>query len=317
MVAPPTIRSMIRRARGRVASALLPFVLLFVPASEAPVPGTSPSRSSSRSGRSGSGTGQWLSVVQLVIATATFGLIRAATGHWLLSADMLRRKGHLVARTVFATLVAVVTLPLVARNSPPAARHARTDRGLSRRHAHRHRRIRERVLTKDGRTVVLKAMAHQRGRLLSDALRRAAAEVRRPRGGLTDRGTSRLPSATGMAKMLGLTQQPGMGASTIAGQAPSAGSHVAPANPRHRARRHRRRDLPDDTIGLPRPRRLYSGASSRASARSSRARARRRLHARRRQPNAHVLAIFDEKAGDYTAICVRGARCTCRAWKRG
>jgi len=300
-----------------VASALIPFLLLFVPqlpkrlflapivftlffsfgSFGLPVPV------------------EWLSVVQLVIAAATFGLIRAATGHWLLSADMLRRKGHLVARTVLAMLVTVVALPVVAvgivglllagvLESQTAGYLDVTPAGID---------VRERVLSKDGRTVVLKAMAHYGEddfyRTLFDGLPPKSVVLAE---GLTDR-EKRLrgfPTAVGIAKMLGLTQQPGMGSiRDRKDQAPSTVSRAAPANPPDIVRADvDTAEFSDDTLGLLHDLAdLYAGDVAEgirkvvARTRADPAVFTRELIDKR---NAHVLAIFDEKAGDYTTIVI-------------
>ena len=300
-----------------LASALMPFLLLFVPQLPkrlflAPIAFTL----FFSFGTSGLPVPvEWLSVVQLVIAVATIGLIRAATGHWLLAAEMLRRKRHLVARTVFATLVTVVTLPLVAAvivvlllagvlEQQTAGYLDVTSTGVD---------VRERVLTKDGRTVVLKAMAHYGEddfyRTLFDGLPPKSLVLAE---GLTDR-EKRLrgfPSAAGIANMLGLTQQPGMGSIRDRnGQAPAAGTRAAPANPPDIVRADvDAADLSDDTLALLDDlANLYAGDVA-EGIRKVLARTRadpgvftRELIDKR---NANVLAIFDEKAGDYTTIVI-------------
>ena len=258
---------------------------------------------------------EWLSACQLVIAAIVFGLIHAATGHWLLSADMLRRKSHLVARTVFATLVTVVTLPLVAAGiavallvgvleTQTAGYLDVTPTGVD---------VRERVLTKDGRTVVLKAMAHYGEddfyQTLFDGLPPKSVVLAE---GLTDR-EKRLrgfPSATGMANMLGLTQQPGMGSIRDRGKETSAAdTRVAPARGPDIVRADiDAADLPEETIGLLHDLAdLYSGNVAEGIRKVvARTRADPGVFTRELidKRNAHVLAIFDEKARDYTTVVI-------------
>jgi hypothetical protein len=249
-----------------------------------------------------------------VIAATTLGLIRAATGHWLLSADELRRKHHLVARTVFAMLVTIVTLPVVAAGIALLLLAAVLERqtggyldvtrtGVD---------VRERVLTKDGRTVVLKAMAHYGEddfyRTLFDGLPPKSLVLAE---GLSDRD-KRLrgfPSAAGIAKMIGLTQQPGMGSiRDRKDQAPSA-TGAAPANPPDIVRADvDAAEFSDETLGLLQDlAELYAGNVAEgirkvvARTRADPAVFTRELIDKR---NAHVLAIFDEKAGDYTTIVI-------------
>jgi hypothetical protein len=259
--------------------------------------------------------GEWLSAVQLVIAAATFGLIRAATGHWLLAAEMLRRKRHLVARTVFAMLVTIVALPLVVAGIAVVLLGSVLERqtagyldvtptGVD---------VRERVLTKDGRTVVLKAMAHYGEddfyRTLFDGLPPKSLVLAE---GLTDR-EKRLrgfPSAAGIANMLGLTQQPGMGSiRDRKDQAPSTGARVGPANPPDIVRADvDAAEFSDDTLGLLQDlAELYAGNVAEGIRKVvARTRADPGVFTRELidKRNAHVLAIFDEKAGDYTTIVI-------------
>ena len=297
-----------------LASALMPFLLLFVPqlpkrlflapiaftlvfsfgAFGLPVPV------------------EWLSVVQLVIAVVTLGLIRAATGHWLLAAEMLRRKRHLVARTVFATLVTVVTLPLVAAGilvlllaaaleQQTAGYLDITPTGVD---------VRERVLTKDGRTVVLKAMAHYGEddfyRTLFDGLPPKSVVLAE---GISDREKrlTGFPSATGMAKAIGLTQQPGMGAIRDRAATPgeSRGTGAAPDIVRADVDTV---EFSADTLGLLHDLGdLYAGDVVEGIRKVvARTRADPGVFTRELidKRNAHVLAIFDEKAGDYTTIVI-------------
>jgi hypothetical protein len=257
---------------------------------------------------------EWLSVVQLLIAAATLGLIRAATGHWLLSAAELRRKGHLVARTVLATLVTVVTLPLVTAGivvlllageleQQTAGSLDVTPTGVD---------VRERVLTKDGRTVVLKAMAHYGEddfyRTLFDGLPPKSVVLAE---GLTDRD-KRLrgfPTAAGIAKMLGLTQQPGMGSIRDRQDQPPSARRAAPANLPDIVRADvDTAEFSDDTLGLLHDLAdLYAGDVAEGIRKVvARTRADPGVFTRELidKRNAHVLAIFDEKAGDYTTIVI-------------
>jgi hypothetical protein len=259
--------------------------------------------------------GEWLSIVQLVIAGTTLGLIHAATGHWLLSAQELRHKRHLIARTVFATLVTIVTLPLVVAGiavlllagtleQQTAGYLDVTPTGID---------VRERVLTKDGRTVVLKAMAHYGEddfyRTLFDGLPPKSLVLAE---GLTDRDRRLrgFPSAAGIASMLGLTQQPGMGSiRDRADQAPSAASRVAPANPPDIVRADiDAAELSDDTLGLLHDlAELYAGNVVEGIRKVvARTRADPGVFTRELidKRNAHVLAMFDEKAGGYTTIVI-------------
>jgi hypothetical protein len=264
-----------------LASALMPFVLLFVPQLPkrlflAPIAFTLVFSF----GTFGLPVPvEWLSVVQLVIATVTFGphprrhRPLAAIGRHAARKHPSRR-AHGVR-----DVVTIVTLPLVAAGvavlllvgvleTQTAGYLDVTPTGID---------VRERVLTKDGRTVVLKAMAHYGEddfyRTLFDGLPPKSVVLAE---GLTDR-EKRLrgfPSATGMAKMLGLTQQPGMGSIRDHGkETPSAESRVAPANPPDIVRADvDAADLPGDTIGLLQDLAdLYSGIATRHHARSSHA----------------------------------------------
>jgi hypothetical protein len=255
---------------------------------------------------------EWLSVVQLVIAVVTLGLIRAATGHWLLSADMLRRKRHLVARTVLAVLVTAVALPVVAAGiavlllarvleQQTAGYLDVTPTGID---------VRERVLTKDGRTVVLKAMAHYGEddfyRTLFDGLPPKSVVLAE---GISDREKrlTGFPSATGMAKAIGLTQQPGMGAIRDRAAAPgeSRGTGASPDIVRADVDTV---EFSDDTLGLLHDLGdLYAGDVVEGIRKVvARTRADPGVFTRELidKRNAHVLAIFDEKAGDYTTIVI-------------
>ena len=255
----------------------------------------------------------WLSVVQLVIATATFGLIHARSGGWMLSADTLPRKRHLVARTVLATAVTVVTLPLVAATivllllasvleRETAGYLDATPTGIE---------VRERVLTKDGRTVVLKAMAHYGEddfyRTLFDGLPPKSVVLAE---GISDREKrlTGFPSATGMAKAIGLTQQPGMGAIRDHAAAPGESHGASGGSPDIVRADVDTTEFSDDTLGLLHDLGdLYAGDIAEgirkviARTRADPAIFKRELIDKR---NAHVLAIFDERAGDYTTIVI-------------
>jgi hypothetical protein len=155
----------------------------------------------------------WLSAVQVVVAALSFWIVEARTGAWLLSAERLPRKRWLFARTAFAAIVTLVVLPLaaaalVAFGFLTALEHETgnyldlTASGID---------VRESVLTKDGRTVRLVAMAHYG----EQDFYRALFDEMPPRSlvlaeGITDR-EKRLkgfPSLSRIAKTLGLTSQP-------------------------------------------------------------------------------------------------------------
>jgi hypothetical protein len=254
----------------------------------------------------------WLSVVQLVIAAATFGLIHARSGGRLLSADTLPRKRWLVARTVFATIVTLVTVPLVAAAVALLVLVSALEReaggyldvtptGVE---------VRERTLTKDGRTVVLKAMAHYGEddfyRTLFDGLPPKSAVLAE---GISDREKrlTGFPSATNMAKAIGLTQQPGMGA--IRDRGAAGDGHGATGGTPDIVRADVDTvEFSDDTLGLLHDLGELYGGHVLEGIRKVIARTRadplvfkRELVDKR---NAHVLAIFDEKAGDYTTIVI-------------
>jgi hypothetical protein len=298
-----------------LASVLVPFLLLFVPhlpkrlfvapvvfalgctfgASALPLPVT------------------WLSVVQLGIAGVTFALIRARSGRWLLWADTLPRKRWLVVRTVLATAVTLVALPVVAATMvllllvgvlerETAGYLDATPTGIE---------VRERVLTKDGRTVVLKAMAHYGEddfyRTLFDGLPPKSAVLAE---GISDREKrlTGFPSATGMAKAIGLTQQPGMGAIRDRAAAPGDGHAASAGSPDIVRADVDTTEFSDDTLGLLHDLGdLYAGDVAGgirkviARTRADPAIFKRELVDKR---NAHVLAVFDERAADYTTIVI-------------
>jgi hypothetical protein len=179
---------------------------------------------------------KWLSIVQLPVAALSFVLVKARTGDWFLSPAKLPRKGHLVARTMFATLATVVVIPLLASAIAVVGFASAIERetggyldvtpsGID---------VRETVLKKDGRTVVLMAMQHYGEedfyRTLLDSLPAGSLVLAE---GVTDR-EKRLPafpSAVKIARMLGLTQQPDLRVRPRAADAASSdpsegGAHV-------------------------------------------------------------------------------------------
>jgi len=178
----------------------------------------------------------WLSVVQALVAAGSFLILRARTGAWLLAPARLPRKRYLVARTMLATMVTVVALPLMASAVVVLGLVAALERetagwldltasGID---------VRESVLTKDGRTVVLTAMMHYGEedfyRTLLDGLPARSLVLAE---GITDRGKrlSAFPSALKIAKMFGLTQQPGLGGATRPRAAGAAPSHPGESRP--------------------------------------------------------------------------------------
>ena len=260
---------------------------------------------------------EWLSVVQVLVAAASFFLVKAGTGAWLLSAARLPRKRYLVARTLFATVVTVVVVPLLglvivvlgflsALERETGGYLDLTASGID---------VRESVLTKDGRTVVLVAMAHYGEgdfyRTLFDGLPAGSLVLAE---GITDREkrSPAFPSMMKMAKVLGLTQQPTPGAiRSRVDVAPSADAgRPAGAPPEVVVADIDVADLSAVTLAvLGDLADLYGG--------DSKADALRRLVARSRtgdlatfkrevvdERNAHVLTIFDNRAAAYSTIVI-------------
>jgi len=197
------------------ASVLMPFLLLFVP--QLPkIPFLAPIAFSvvAAFGRSLTGLSlEWFVVVQPFVAAASFILVKLTTGAWLLSAARLPRKRHLVARTVFATLVTIVALPLTLAGLVVLILLGTLERqtggyldvtmsGID---------VHETVMTKDDHTVVLKPMLHfgegDFYRTLFDGIPPGSLVLAE---GITDHQKRLLafPSASKVADVLGLAPQP-------------------------------------------------------------------------------------------------------------
>ena len=263
----------------------------------------------------------WLDWVQLPVAAATFLLLKARTGGWLLATSRLPRKRHLVVRTVFATVVTIVVVPvmtaalivlvLVATLERSSDGHLEvTGTGVV---------VRETVLTKDGRTVLLVPMVHFGE---GEFYRTIFEEI--PPGslvlaeGITDR-EKRLavfPSAMKLASALGLTTQPDPRVAVRPGPAPAVERGAGPT-PASSARPEvviadvDVAEFSDATIAVLRDLAgLYDSGSL--------GEAMRRLVARTRardgfatvkddlidKRNAKLLQAFDERAGGYTTIVI-------------
>jgi hypothetical protein len=309
-----------------LASAPVPFLLLFVPhlpksvffpplafvlvyllaAGSVPVPDAA------------------FSVAQAVVAATSFLLVKAHTTRWLLSADRLPYKRHLVARTAFATVVALVVVPfgaaaLVVLGLVAGLEHETagwldlTASGIE---------VRESVLEKDGRTVVLTAMMHYGEedfyRSLVDGLPPGSLVLAE---GITDRGKrlSAFPSALKIAKALGLTQQPTPAAirSRASGAAPAETAGTAePAKDTGAHPDVVRADVDaaefsDTTVSVLHDLAgLYSGDAPTEALRRliGRARTGDDLSVFKQEVvderNAHLLSVFDEKAAGYRTVMI-------------
>ena len=157
-----------------------------------------------------------LNIAEFLLVGTSLALLRMRTGGWLLSAATLPRKRHLVARTVLATIVAVAATATIA----PAIVAVALASGLERQtggwvdFTASTVELRERVLEKDGRTVVLTGVVH----LGEKDFYRTLYDDVPPRSvilaeGITDREKRSLgfPSAMKIANALGLTGQPDPG----------------------------------------------------------------------------------------------------------
>jgi hypothetical protein len=198
-----------------VVSMLMPFLLLFVPQlPKLPFPAPIVFTLVASFGRFLTGLSvEWFAVAQPLVAASSFVLVKLTTGAWLLSSARLPRKRHLVVRTVFATLVTIVALPLTVTALVVLILLGTLERqsggyldvtvsGID---------LHETVLTKDGRTVVLKAMLHfgegDFYRTLFDGIPAGSLVLAE---GITDRQKRLLafPSASKIANVLGLAPQP-------------------------------------------------------------------------------------------------------------
>jgi hypothetical protein len=306
------------------ATGLLPFLLLFVP--HLPKPAFLPPVAFTLfflfGGPFAPGAMLWPSVLQLLAAAASFLMVRSRTGRFLLSPARLPRVRHLVTRTLLATAVTLVVLPLAALLGAALALAVLIERetagyvdftpsGID---------VRESVLTKDDRTVLLMAMAHYG----EEDFYRTLFEGMPPGSlilaeGLTDRGKRlrAFPSATRIAKVLGLTQQPGP--ATLVPRTDDASSGPPPAS-RPPANPARTRpavvvadvdaaDLSDETLALIHDLAdLYAGDAMVDAFRRVLARTRRDPGVFKRElvdgRNAHVLATFDDAAEGYRTIAI-------------
>ncbi len=197
------------------ASVLMPFLLLFVPQLRKS-PFLAPIAFSvvAAFGRFLTGLSlEWFVIVQPFVAAASFILVKLTTGAWLLSAARLPRKRHLVARTVFATLVTIVALPLTLAGLVVLILLGTLERqtggyldvtmsGID---------VHETVMTKADHTVVLKPMLHfgegDFYRTLFEGIPPGSLVLAE---GITDHQKRLLafPSASKVADVLGLAHQP-------------------------------------------------------------------------------------------------------------
>lgn len=253
------------------------------------------------------------------VAAASILLLRARTGGWLLSASRLPRKRYLVVRTVFASAVtlgvvlltafALMVVGLLRAIEHQASGYLKfTGSGVV---------VRESVLTKDGRTVMLLPMVHFGE---DDFYRTIYGEI--PAGslvlaeGITDR-EQRLPGfhpTLKIARALGLVMQPapavavrmGAGHAVEAG----AGGTGAGVRPDVVLADVDMASFSDRTIAMLRAvADLYDSASVGEAIRrlsacghaGSFASVRGDLIDKR---NANLLRAFDERAGSYSTIVI-------------
>jgi hypothetical protein len=265
-----------------------------------------------------------LNLVEFLIAVTSLLLLRVQTGGWLLSPATLPRKRHLVARTVFATIVAVVATASLA----PALLVVTLASALERQTGGwldvtpSTIELRESVLEKDGRTVVLTAMVHLGEedfyRTIFDDVPAKSLILAE---GITDREKRSLgfPSAMKIASALGLTGQPDPG--TLPSVLEARRAEAAEAHPEAPARVRPDVVLADVDMADFSPVTLeifhgladaYDGDSIADSIR--RAIAATRAHSSEDlatfrhdvidNRNAKLLATFDEKAPAYETIVI-------------
>ncbi len=201
------------------ASAVMPFVLLFLPQ----LPKLPFAEliacfavGSARAALQHAGpdpAGPWMDIAEVAAVAVAFLAIERRTGMWLLRAARLPRKRRLVARTVVAALVTAVVVPLALTAMVVAAFVVAVERqtggyldvtpaGIE---------LRESVMVKDGRTVHLIAMLHFGEHdfygALADGMPPGSLVLAE---GITDRDRRLrgFPSTSRIASALGLTQQP-------------------------------------------------------------------------------------------------------------